>query len=107
MVACSNLLSNKIERDQLEAGDHIYSWRGGYLYAHHGIYIGEGKVIHFNRGADPKKIGTRTGELAPLPLLTQMKMFFTVLLTSLRRGLARMTCSRTTVSTLPYIARRG
>ncbi|KAL5574082.1 hypothetical protein UlMin_023679 [Ulmus minor] len=52
--------SNKIEGDQLKAGDHIYSWRRGWLYAHHGIYIGEGKVIHFTRGADPKKIGTGT-----------------------------------------------
>ncbi|XP_039160352.1 uncharacterized protein LOC120289483 isoform X2 [Eucalyptus grandis] len=53
------LLSNKIERDQLKPGDHIYSWRLSYLYAHHGIYIGEGKVIHFTRGAG-HEIGTGT-----------------------------------------------
>ncbi|KAL3729181.1 hypothetical protein ACJRO7_026304 [Eucalyptus globulus] len=45
------VLSNKIERDQLKPGDHIYSWRHFYLYAGHGIYVGEGKVIHFTRGA--------------------------------------------------------
>ncbi|XP_039160359.1 uncharacterized protein LOC120289486 isoform X3 [Eucalyptus grandis] len=45
------VLSNKIERDQLKPGDHIYSWRYYCLYTHHGIYVGEGKVIHFTRGA--------------------------------------------------------
>ncbi|XP_039173133.1 uncharacterized protein LOC104452426 [Eucalyptus grandis] len=44
-------LSNKIKRDRLKRGDHIYSWRHLYLYAHHGIYVGKGKVIHFTRGA--------------------------------------------------------
>ncbi|BFG23860.1 hypothetical protein CerSpe_101340 [Prunus speciosa] len=53
------VLSNKIQRDQLRPGDHIYSWRHAYLYAHHGIYVGEGKVIHFTRGAG-QEIGTGT-----------------------------------------------
>lgn len=30
------VLSNKIEREQLKPGDHIYSWRSAYIYAHHG-----------------------------------------------------------------------
>ncbi|XP_073146190.1 protein LEAD-SENSITIVE 1 [Henckelia pumila] len=45
------VLSDKIQRDQVKPGDHVYSWRHSYLYAHHGIYIGNGKVIHFTRGA--------------------------------------------------------
>ncbi|XP_039160382.1 uncharacterized protein LOC120289493 [Eucalyptus grandis] len=45
------VLSNEIKRDQLKPGDHIYSWRHFYLYSHHGIYVGKGKVIHFTRGA--------------------------------------------------------
>ncbi|KAB2611962.1 hypothetical protein D8674_019994 [Pyrus ussuriensis x Pyrus communis] len=53
------VLSNKIQRDLLKPGDHIYSWRHAYLYAHHGIYVGEGKVIHFTRGAG-QEIGTGT-----------------------------------------------
>ncbi|KAF8405625.1 hypothetical protein HHK36_010532 [Tetracentron sinense] len=53
------LLSNKIGRDDLTPGDHIYSWRNAYIYAHHGIYAGEGKVIHFTRGAG-QEIGTGT-----------------------------------------------
>ncbi|KAF3434448.1 hypothetical protein FNV43_RR25551 [Rhamnella rubrinervis] len=44
------ILSNKIEREKLRAGDHIYTWRSGYSYSHHGIYIGDEKVIHLTRG---------------------------------------------------------
>ncbi|KAM1431319.1 hypothetical protein ACFX2I_047285 [Malus domestica] len=53
------VLSNKIQRDLLKPGDHIYSWRHAYLYSHHGIYFGEGKVIHFTRGAG-QETGTGT-----------------------------------------------
>jgi hypothetical protein len=53
------VLSNKISREEVKPGDHIYSWRHSYLYAHHGIYAGEGKVIHFTRGAG-QEIGTGT-----------------------------------------------
>ncbi|XVF71013.1 hypothetical protein PTKIN_Ptkin12aG0000300 [Pterospermum kingtungense] len=45
------VLSNRISREEIKAGDHIYSWRHAYIYAHHGIYVGEGKVIHFTQGA--------------------------------------------------------
>ncbi|CAO2821710.1 unnamed protein product [Amaranthus hypochondriacus] len=53
------VLSNKISRDALKPGDHIYSWRNAYLYSHHGIYAGSGKVIHFTRGPG-QEIGTGT-----------------------------------------------
>ncbi|XP_019182826.1 PREDICTED: uncharacterized protein LOC109177812 [Ipomoea nil] len=53
------VLSNKIGIDELKPGDHIYSWRHKYLYAHHGIYVGDGKVIHFTRAAG-QEIGTGT-----------------------------------------------
>lgn len=52
-------LSNKIRRDELKPGDHIYTWRHGYLYSHHGIYVGDEKVIHFTRSAE-HEIGTGT-----------------------------------------------
>ncbi|XP_057742601.1 protein LEAD-SENSITIVE 1-like [Arachis stenosperma] len=39
--------SSKETRESLKPGDHIYTWRTAYLYAHHGIYIGEETVIHF------------------------------------------------------------
>ncbi|GAQ91939.1 NC domain-containing protein [Klebsormidium nitens] len=47
----AGLLTNKIDYSQLRVGDHIYSWRN-MIYAHHGVYIGDDMVIHFNR--EPK-----------------------------------------------------
>ncbi|GAB2265512.1 hypothetical protein Dimus_000562 [Dionaea muscipula] len=53
------VLSNKIGRETLKPGDHIYSWRHAWIYAHHGIYVGEGRVIHFTRAAG-EEVGTGT-----------------------------------------------
>uniref|UniRef100_A0A6N2M1B2 LRAT domain-containing protein n=1 Tax=Salix viminalis TaxID=40686 RepID=A0A6N2M1B2_SALVM len=64
------LLSNKIERDVLKPGDHIYSWRNAYLYAHHGIYVGDKEVIHFTRGAG-QEIGTGTIIHAQIVVINQ------------------------------------
>ncbi|GAA0174317.1 hypothetical protein Leryth_004202 [Lithospermum erythrorhizon] len=44
------LLSNRVERDQIKPGDHIYTYRAVFAYSHHGIYIGGSKVVHFTRG---------------------------------------------------------
>lgn len=52
------LLSNRIDRSSLKPGDHIYSWRTAYIYAHHGIYVGDNKVIHFTRRG--QEVGTGT-----------------------------------------------
>lgn len=52
------LFSNRVDRSSLKAGDHIYSWRAAYIYAHHGIYIGDNKVIHFTRRG--QEVGTGT-----------------------------------------------
>ncbi|KAL1815114.1 hypothetical protein DCAR_0519344 [Daucus carota subsp. sativus] len=52
------LLSNRIDRDSLKPGDHIYSWRSAYIYAHHGIFVGKDKVIHFTRHG--QEVGTGT-----------------------------------------------
>ena len=46
------LLSHAVSCDQLKPGDHIYVYRDWLLYAHHGIYLGENKVVHFT---GPKK----------------------------------------------------
>lgn len=53
------LLSNRITKESLKPGDHIYSWRTAYVYAHHGIYVGDDKVIHFTRGRG-QEVGTGT-----------------------------------------------
>ncbi|KAK7853693.1 protein LEAD-SENSITIVE 1 [Quercus suber] len=50
------VLTNKIEREDLKPGDHIYSYRRAYTYSHHGIYVDAGNVIHFTR-----KEGQETG----------------------------------------------
>ncbi|KAG5623024.1 hypothetical protein H5410_008242 [Solanum commersonii] len=45
MPEIAGILSNKIPQDELKPGDHIYSWRNAYLYAHHGQEIGTGTVL--------------------------------------------------------------
>nr|GEV16720.1 putative NC domain-containing protein-related protein [Tanacetum cinerariifolium] len=59
MEEMKQILSNKIDKSQIKEGDHIYSWRTAWLYAHHGIYVGNDKVIHFTRGGG-QEIGTGT-----------------------------------------------
>ncbi|XP_062195109.1 protein LEAD-SENSITIVE 1-like [Phragmites australis] len=49
------LLSHRVERSEIKPGDHIYTWRAGYAYSHHGIYVGGSKVVHFTR---KKEAGT-------------------------------------------------
>eukprot|EP00250_Pteridium_aquilinum_P034912 c8306_g2_i1 orf=62-421(+) len=53
------LFSNLVSAEELHPGDHVYSWRFAYSYAHHGIYVGDGKVIHFTRGQG-QELGTGT-----------------------------------------------
>lgn len=45
-------LSNRVEKDEIKPGDHIYTWRAVYTYSHHGIYVGGSKVVHFTRKSD-------------------------------------------------------
>ncbi|XP_076907484.1 protein LEAD-SENSITIVE 1-like [Bidens hawaiensis] len=40
-------LFHRVGPDDIKPGDHIYTWRTAFTYAHHGIYVGENKVIHF------------------------------------------------------------
>ncbi|OAE30445.1 hypothetical protein AXG93_2121s1190 [Marchantia polymorpha subsp. ruderalis] len=75
------VLSNRVLKEDLLPGDHIYSWRSAYTYAHHvhgsakvftaselcfrgefsavwtGIYCGGNKVVHFTRGRN-EELGT-------------------------------------------------
>lgn len=53
------LFSNKVSRNGLKLGDHLYSWRSAYAYAHHGIYVGSNKVVHFTR-VSGQELGTGT-----------------------------------------------
>ena len=46
----AGFLFHTVFEDDLKPGDHIYAYRLGGVYAHHGIYIGEPgmEVIHFS-----------------------------------------------------------
>jgi len=33
------LLSHRVERSEIKPGDHIYTWRAGYTYSHHGTRV--------------------------------------------------------------------
>lgn len=58
-IIAMGLLSNKVDKSELSTGDHVYSWRKAYTYAHHGIYVGGNKVVHFTRGPG-QELGTGT-----------------------------------------------
>ncbi|GMP32314.1 hypothetical protein CsSME_00006126 [Camellia sinensis var. sinensis] len=32
------ILSNKVSKETLNPGDHIYTWRNAYLYSHHDLF---------------------------------------------------------------------
>ncbi|PRQ60649.1 putative endopeptidase, NLPC/P60 domain, LRAT-like domain-containing protein [Rosa chinensis] len=42
-------ITNKIDRESLKPGDHIYAYRKLHSYSHHGIFIGGDRVIHYNK----------------------------------------------------------
>ena len=43
----------RVLQEDLDTGDHVYVKRK--LYSHHGIYAGDGNVIHYTGGAKEKK----------------------------------------------------
>ncbi|XP_062081039.1 protein LEAD-SENSITIVE 1-like [Humulus lupulus] len=67
------VLSTKIDREQLNPGDHIYSWRTAYIYAHHGIYIGDGKVIQFAKGSKPDHKLNQESDTSTLSIMDKNK----------------------------------
>ncbi|GAB2295627.1 hypothetical protein Dimus_029782 [Dionaea muscipula] len=56
-------ISHKVKENQLKPGDHIYTWRLGYLYGHHGIFLRSDKVIQLAPAA--KGIDHREPKPAP------------------------------------------
>nr|CAD1830287.1 unnamed protein product [Ananas comosus var. bracteatus] len=65
------LLSNRVERSEINPGDHIYTWRAVYTYSHHGIYVGGSKVVHFTRkketsSSEPNSIKSNLSSDSPL-----------------------------------------
>jgi hypothetical protein len=47
--------SARLTEADLSPGDHIYVKRRRRFYVHHGIYMGDGKVIHFTGSVREKK----------------------------------------------------
>ncbi|KAI3693467.1 hypothetical protein L6452_33302 [Arctium lappa] len=45
-------LSNKVQRTEIKAGYHIYTYRALFAYSHHGIFVGGNKVVHFTHHPD-------------------------------------------------------
>ncbi|XP_030534677.1 protein LEAD-SENSITIVE 1-like [Rhodamnia argentea] len=43
------LIWKKVDPKDLKPGDHIYAYKRYGSYSHHGIYVGDGYVIHFTR----------------------------------------------------------
>lgn len=65
------LLSHRVERSEMKPGDHIYTWRAGYTYSHHGIYVGGSKVVHFTRKKEAGTAGLDSAIAVSSLLLSQ------------------------------------
>ncbi|KAF5815905.1 putative LRAT-like domain-containing protein [Helianthus annuus] len=64
-------LSHRVDPDELKPGDHIYTWRTAFTYAHHGfagIYVGGNKVIHFTCDQENAKSNSGWNLSSSLPL---------------------------------------
>ncbi|KAL4325659.1 hypothetical protein GQ457_11G001720 [Hibiscus cannabinus] len=70
------LLTNRVERNEIKPGDHIYTYRAVFTYSHHGIFVGGSKVVHFrpNRNLDPS-IGTSSDIYDPIFSLSTCSTF--------------------------------
>ncbi|MCX7376043.1 MAG: lecithin retinol acyltransferase family protein [Alphaproteobacteria bacterium] len=47
-------------KTEFQVGDHIVSGRHFlrvFAYTHHGIYVGDGRVIHYEGNAQPRQTG--------------------------------------------------
>ncbi|EOY19908.1 hypothetical protein SCA6_001014 [Theobroma cacao] len=60
MKGIERLFTHRIDSSRLKTGDHIYAYRFIRLYSHHGIFVGDSRVIHFiqtksNKGASKDK----------------------------------------------------
>ncbi|XP_050386525.1 protein LEAD-SENSITIVE 1-like [Argentina anserina] len=52
-------ITNKIDRESLKHGDHIYAYRKCYTYSHHGIFVEGDTVIHFNMTQEAEASGAK------------------------------------------------
>lgn len=67
------LLCNRVERQDINPGDHIYTYRAVFTYSHHGIFVGGSKVVHFRPERNLKSIteaSSNTDDPTPDPCPT-------------------------------------
>ena len=57
---CAGWIFHYVDKTDLKPGDHIYAYRVGGLYGHHGIYTGKRgrEVIHF--AGEPNRIKSKS-----------------------------------------------
>ncbi|XP_024021359.1 uncharacterized protein LOC21402649 isoform X2 [Morus notabilis] len=117
------LLSHEIDRSMLIPGDHIYTYRWGYIYSHHGIYVGGDRVVHFkmanlllvpsnrprckNCGYDRRAQLADAVEVAPPTSATQQTLSSIAPATRASKVLVSTTWSRTTARALLFTARQA
>ncbi|KAI3449289.1 hypothetical protein Pfo_005954 [Paulownia fortunei] len=65
------LLTNRVERNEIRPGDHIYTYRAVFAYSHHGIFVGGSKVVHFTRvetsSSSNSEVYSQTAECPTFP----------------------------------------
>ena len=44
------LLSHRVELSEIKPGDHIYTWRAGYTYSHHGTRVSSSSASYIAGG---------------------------------------------------------
>ncbi|XP_010474713.1 PREDICTED: uncharacterized protein LOC104754268 [Camelina sativa] len=58
------LLTNKMEREEIKPGDHIYTYRAVFAYSHHGIFVGGSKVVHFRPEHNPMESSSSSSSIS-------------------------------------------
>ncbi|XP_048134183.1 protein LEAD-SENSITIVE 1-like [Rhodamnia argentea] len=58
-------MGKAVTLEDLNAGDHIFRYGLHGMYSHHGIYVGNGYVIHFTRTENKKNICQSLSKTSP------------------------------------------
>lgn len=56
-------LESKGPVEGLQRGDHLFYYRGGSTYSHHGVYLGNGRVVHYESSIWMKLVGARNNAI--------------------------------------------
>jgi cell wall-associated NlpC family hydrolase len=89
----------RLTEKDLNSGDHIFVRRKRLLYSHHGIYAGEGTVIHYKGTAKEKK--------DPLVMVTDMDNFLNNGKLKRRKYKNRLSPSETLKLAREHLSKKG